>query len=108
MKISVTLASRAPICRTSAWVPVNQARLIALALLVMFAARPLHAADVFMRIKLTEPSTGHCYAIVGGFGHAGVWHMPDKKIDAHAGEWGEWFDMSKWPLHGRMERSGGI
>jgi len=34
--------------------------------------------------------------------------MPDEKINVDAGQWSNWVDLRKWPLHGRMDRVGGL
>ena len=82
---------------------------LAAALLITFClTSPLQAADVFIRFRVTEPSAGRCKVTLGGFGHAGVWGMPDKTIDVDAGQWSDWSDLGKWPLHGRMDRVGGL
>lgn len=66
------------------------------------------AAAVFARFKVIEPAVGEVQLKVGGFIHNDPWYLPTATMRANGGQWSEWLDVSKWPLHGRLDRSGGI
>jgi hypothetical protein len=65
---------------------------------------------VFIRLKLIEPATvGRFSVTIGGFRHDGEpWVLPNTTIEVGANTWSEWVDLSKYPFHGKMKRSGGI
>lgn len=79
-------------------------------LLIMAAAMSgnARASAVFARLKVMEPAVGEVQLKVGGFIHNDPWYLPTSTIAAQAGQWSGWLDVSKWPLHGRLDRSGGI
>lgn len=64
---------------------------------------------VFIRLKLIEPVAGRFSVMIGGFRHDGEpWVLPNTTIEVGANTWSEWVDLSKYPFHGKMQRSGGI
>lgn len=91
----------------------NERRLKAswwLVLLVwMGGAGITEAAPVFARFQVVEPAGEAKYHLtIGGWCHVEPWQLPAGTVDVTGGAWSEWFDASKWPLHGRMDRAGGI
>jgi hypothetical protein len=67
------------------------------------------AAEVYIRAKITEPGAGNWRLVLGGHRHEGPqWFLPDMGVDAEAGRWSGWVDLTKWPLHGRIDRAGGL
>lgn len=64
---------------------------------------------VFMRFKVIEPAGGRYTVTTGGFIHSGEpWVLPVTNTTVNGGEWSEWLDLSSYPWHGRLKRSGGI
>jgi len=83
-------------------------QIILLLILALATSGNTRASAVFARFKVLEPSAGEVQLKVGGFIHNDPWYLPTATIRAQAGQWSEWLDVSKWPLHGRLDRSGGI
>lgn len=72
-------------------------------------AREKINTPVFIRFKVIEPAGGRFNVTVGGFIHSGEpWVLPNKSTVTGGGEWSEWLDLSAYPWHGRLKRSGGI
>ncbi|MBI2835601.1 MAG: hypothetical protein HYX76_14360 [Acidobacteria bacterium] len=65
-------------------------------------------AKIYVRVKVLEPAAA-VRVTVGGFGHAGpTWWFDKIQVDLESGSWSEWTDVSRWPLHGRLNRAGGL
>jgi hypothetical protein len=77
-------------------------------LLIWLGAASSGAAGVFARFMVVQPGAATFRLTVGGYCHVEPWHLPTGQIDATGGTWTEWFDASKWPLHGRLDRAGGV
>lgn len=80
------------------------------ALLLAFATTSACAADVYVRVKVLEPADAAMRVTAGGYRHNAnpSWYLPNETFDVQAGQWSEWRDLTQWPLHGRMNRAGGI
>jgi hypothetical protein len=75
----------------------------------MFAAASLAgAADVFVRCRVVDPPGEKFQVTAGGFIHVANWYLPSESVDAPGGQWSRWIDLAKWPLHPRLDRSGGV
>ena len=72
------------------------------------AVAPGRAADVFVRLKIVEPPAGKFRVTLGGFIHVENWYLPTQTVDVEGGRQSPWIDLRKWPLHGRLEREGGL
>lgn len=83
-------------------------RIILLLIVAVAASGSGRAAEVFARFKVVEPAAGEVQLAVGGYIHQEPWYLPNVKLHAASGEWSEWLDASHWPLHGRLDRAGGI
>jgi hypothetical protein len=81
---------------------------LAIGLLLWLAGANCSAAGVYARFMVVTPGEGAFELRVGGYIHVEPWYLPNARVDASGGAWTEWFDASKWPLHGRLDRSGGI
>ena len=55
-----------------------------------------------------EPPGSKLKITTGGYTHVKDWHLPRESLDVAVGEWSRWLDLRQWPLHGRMNRSGGV
>src|SRR5262249_54893931 len=78
-------------------------------ILVLTAVSETRSADVFLRFKVIRPVAEHYRVGVRGHRHQGpVWYIPEKTYDAVGGAWSEWIDLRDWPLHGRLNRVGGL
>jgi len=67
------------------------------------------SSGVFIRFKVVEPTGEKFRVAVDGFRHAGEpWYLPNISADVSGAAWSEWLDLSQWPWHGRINRSGGI
>ena len=66
--------------------------------------------DIFCRVMITEPATGSYSVSTWGHRHEriGGWNLPAESWPATAGAWTPWHDLSSWPWHGRLDRSGGL
>jgi hypothetical protein len=73
-------------------------------------------ADVHVRFKVHEPSTGEVFLQLGGYVHKTPWYLPGGRFPAgkddtfKAGEWSGWMNVTEWSdgrLHGTMNRAGG-
>jgi hypothetical protein len=69
---------------------------------------PARAAEVFLRLKVVQPAEGSFSAEVSGYRHEDPWYLPTIQVQTTGGTWSGWIDLSKWPLHGRLDRAGGI
>jgi hypothetical protein len=83
-------------------------RSIVAALVILFVATSADAADVFLRFRVTEPPGEKFHATVSGWRHEDPWYLPSVSADVAGGAWSEWLDLTKWPLHARLDRAGGI
>ncbi|MDB5353662.1 MAG: hypothetical protein JWN24_115 [Phycisphaerales bacterium] len=76
---------------------------------ILLCAANVSAAEIFVRAKLPNTTGDHFKLTIGGFRHAGdPWQFPGASVEAAAGEWSPWVDVSKWPWHGKVNREGGI
>src|SRR2546423_15502511 len=83
--------------------------ILAIFLAVAQAATAARGADVFIRVKVVEPAAEHFRITVTGSRHEDPWYLPTATADvATSNTWSEWIDLRKWPLHGRLDRAGGI
>jgi hypothetical protein len=78
---------------------------LALAFVSVSAAQ---AAEVFARLKVVEPAGKKFRVTTGGHIHVENWYLPETRLEVAGGQWSAWIDMTKWPLHGRLDRSGGV
>jgi hypothetical protein len=64
----------------------------------------------FMRFRIVEPAGSRFRVNSGGYRHNSdpSWYLPEAATEVAGGEWSAWFDLSNYPLHGRLDRSGGI
>ena len=66
-------------------------------------------SPVFIRFKITEPAGGRFIVTIGGYRHDGEpWVLPNTNVETGGGVWSEWTDLSKYPFHAPVKRSGGI
>ena len=79
-----------------------------IAAIVLLVAPFAHGADVFVRFRIAQPADAKFRVHLGGYRHEEPWYLPTAEIEAASGQWSPWFDASKWPLHGRLDRAGGI
>src|SRR5206468_2042784 len=83
-------------------------KLIALAALLLWPVTAA-GADVFIRVKVIEPTGAQFKITFGGHRHAGEpWQFPEPSTQAAGGAWSPWTDLSKWPWHGKIDRVGGV
>ncbi len=67
------------------------------------------SAGVFLRVRVAEPRNGRFRVTTGGNRHAGEpWFLPAVSVEVENDAWSDWLDLSAWPWHGRVDRSGGI
>ena len=76
--------------------------------LVAAMAASTWAAEVFVRFKVVEPAGEKFRVTVGGHIHLDPWSLPHKTLAVAGGQWSEWVDLTKWPLHKRLDREGGL
>jgi len=80
----------------------------AMACLAIFSCT-VHAADVYLRCRVKEPKGEKFRISLGGFRHKlPTWYLPGKKVEVAGNGWTEWVDLTDWPLHGRVNREGGL
>ncbi|MCW3052104.1 MAG: Beta-galactosidase trimerization domain protein [Chthonomonadales bacterium] len=65
-------------------------------------------AALYVRFKLLAPSGERTRVVVGGFRHSEPWYFPEIAAEVAGGTWSGWIDLSAWPWHGRLDRSGGV
>lgn len=83
---------------------------------VLLMLSRVNAADIFVRFRVLQPAAdryivttgGHRHTVSGQKGPEASWYLPAEKVDVAAGQWSRWLDLTGWPLHGRLNRSGGI
>ncbi|MEZ5345436.1 MAG: hypothetical protein R2681_07775 [Pyrinomonadaceae bacterium] len=64
---------------------------------------------VFLRLKVTKPSSEKLRAVIVGFRHdSDPWQYEHKTVAAKTGEWTDWIDLSDWDWHSKLSRAGGI
>lgn len=81
---------------------------LTMGLLIRLAATDCSAAGVYARFMVVTPGEGAFELKLGGYIHVEPWYLPNARVEARGGAWTEWFDAGKWPLHGRLDRSGGV
>jgi len=74
----------------------------------LLTATPAEAADVFLRCKVVEPAGEKFKVAVGGHIHEANWSLPGQTVEVARDQWSPWVDLTKWPLHGRLNRVGGL
>jgi hypothetical protein len=74
----------------------------------VFGLSGVRAADVFVRFKVLEPPGEKLRVTAGGYIHAANWRLPEERVEVAGGQWSRWLDLRKWPLHGRLDREGGL
>ena len=75
---------------------------------LMLCCGVARGAEVFARCKVVRPVGDRFRIAASGFIHVANWYLPTATVDAAGSEWSEWLDLTKWPLHGRLDREGGI
>ena len=86
-------------------------RIRCMSVLLVLAASSLPAAwaaDVFVRFKVLEPPGERFRVNAGAFIHVPNWSLPGESVEVAGGQWSRWLDLRKWPLHGRLDREGGL
>jgi hypothetical protein len=92
-----------------ATVKITSARCVSISLvLAVFGLSAVQAADVFVRFKVLEPPGEKFRVTAGGYIHVANWRLPDQRVEVAGGQWSRWLDLRKWPLHGRLDREGGL
>ncbi len=66
------------------------------------------AADVFVRFRAVDPAGEKFKVAAGGHLHVPNWYLPSELVEIAGGIWSRWVDLTKWPLHGRLDREGGL
>jgi hypothetical protein len=66
------------------------------------------AAEVFVRCKVVQPAGEKFRVTVGGHIHLDPWSLPQQTLTVAGGQWSPWADLTKWPLHKRLDREGGV
>jgi hypothetical protein len=90
-------------------VKITFARCVCVVLaLSAFGLGAARAADVFVRFKVLEPPGERFRVSAGGFIHVPNWSLPGESVEVAGGQWSRWLDLRKWPLHGRLDREGGL
>jgi len=79
-----------------------------LSLILATAASALWAADVYVRFRVIEPEGQQFKVVASGYIHEPNWYLPSQSVEVAGKQWSQWLDLTKWPLHGRLNRSGGI
>lgn len=70
---------------------------------------PAISSPVFIRFKVNAPAGNKFSVVTGGFIHSGEpWVLPNTTTAVAVGAWSEWVDLSKYPWHEKMNRSGGV
>ena len=88
---------------------ITSARCVSISLvLAVFGLSAVQAADVFVRFKVLEPPGEKFRVTAGGYIHVANWRLPDQRVEVAGGQWSRWLDLRKWPLHGRLDREGGL
>lgn len=72
------------------------------------AAVAAQGAEVFVRVKVVEPQGEKFLLTTGGHIHVPNWYLPSESLETAGGQWSRWIDLRKWPLHGRLDREGGL
>ena len=83
-------------------------RLLVVLVLAASGSSVARAADVFVRFRVLQPPGEKFRVTAGGFIHEANWRLPDEAVEVAGGEWSRWLDLRKWPLHGRLDRVGGV
>jgi hypothetical protein len=92
-----------------ATVKITFARCLSIVLaLSAFGLGAARAADVFVRFKVLEPPGEKFRVNAGGFIHVPNWYLSGESVEVAGGQWSRWLDLRKWPLHGRLDREGGL
>jgi len=71
----------------------------------------LWAANVYLRVKVLDPPGQQLRLRVTALLRQPNWVVQDDPRDISGNVWSEWISLSdaqKWPLHGRIDREGGI
>ncbi|MEZ5308385.1 MAG: hypothetical protein R2684_14665 [Pyrinomonadaceae bacterium] len=64
--------------------------------------------EIKLRFRIVRPASSNVEVTLSGYRHTDPWRFPPKKQNVAAGAWTSWIDLSDWPWHGRVNRSGGI
>jgi len=80
---------------------------VALAAIAMYTPGA-GAADVFVRVRVVEPPGEKLRVHAGGYIHVENWYLPSESVEVSGRAWSRWVDLRKWPLHGRLDREGGL
>jgi len=84
-------------------------RLSAGLLALLLACAAGRAANVFARCRVLAPNAVQYRITAAGFIHEPNWYLPAKtQTVTGANTWSEWFDLTDWPLHGKLNREGGV
>ena len=78
--------------------------------LVLVIAPVVRGADLYARFRVVEPTNRVLRMNVGGYRHHAnpSWYLPNESYGVTSGQWSAWLDLTKWPLHDRARRVGGI
>jgi hypothetical protein len=86
---------------------LRSSKAVLAALMTLVCCLTARAADVYLRVRLHQPTGDQLALSIGGYRHEDPWYFPAKKINVGP-EWSEWANLSDWPWHGRLNRAGGI
>ncbi len=90
------------------WRCIATSRCVVLGVLLATAASTVWSADVYVRFRVIEPEGEQFRVIAGGYIHEPNWYLPSQTVEVVGKQWSGWLDLTKWPLHGRLSRSGGV
>jgi hypothetical protein len=77
------------------------------ALLGVFAGSA-RCADIYLRFQVINPPSGRFKVTTGGYRHVDPWYLPSESVEVEGGAWSRWVDLTRFPLHGKIDRSGGV
>lgn len=85
-------------------------RIACLIVLMLLAAvvSPAVAADIYVRARVIGPAAPKHTFTFGAWVHVEPWTLPTENREAEGDQWTPWLDLTKWKLHGRLNREGGI
>jgi len=76
--------------------------------LVALCITSASAADIYLRFQVTDPPSGRFQVSTGGHIHNAPWALPSESVEGEGGKWSRWTDLTKLPLHGKLDRAGGL
>jgi len=76
---------------------------------LLLCALSARAADIYARCRVVNPPAAQYRITAAGFIHQPNWYLPAKtQTVTGADTWSDWFDLTDWPLHGKLDREGGL